>query len=220
MSELRSDGFGSLVFQRTQERSVLREKRFGKMTDEEKEKDVKRAVEWKVRWIYLVLVVDLLMIIFMLFCVVWSQVFEVQASLLAEDVTEHHMALAKKWIQPVHYSEMVEERYTHGKCGFPTCKKSLVEKRPSSYRDIIDSHSLAIARATNNAGGEVVFPSNYCSEDCFRKSSQFYGEMDRSAPVTRSGVSTLLASQSKIHSGGGKFYIFIKIKYAYGCVFL
>ena len=140
-----------------------------------------------------------------------TQVFETQAMLLSDDVTPAHMDIARKWIQPLHYSEMIEERVGAHKCGLPTCTHMLSSTAPSSFRDIIDAVSERVSEgvsggvsggvsegvtpvsAENTIGGAVNIPVNYCSTVCFEKSKKFYMSLDASAPLTRKHATQLLS---------------------------
>jgi hypothetical protein len=115
------------------------------------------------------------------------------------------MTIAKKWLQPVHYSDMVEERNSHHKCGLPLCQHMLIPTSPSSFRDVIDN----AAASPNKAGpkpsfspSEVKISNNYCSSACFQRSSEFYNSLDESAPITRSYVSTLSPVSSAAAESG------------------
>ena len=107
------------------------------------------------------------------------------------------MTVAKKWIQPSHYSDMIEERVSHQKCGLPTCSQRLAP--PSSFRDIIDS--VGTTKVDNTAGGQANVSSNYCSNSCHQSSTLFYQSLDASAPVTRSHANSLLTALQKEDSG-------------------
>ena len=140
-----------------------------------------------------------------------TQVFETQAMLLSDDVTPAHMDIARKWIQPLHYSEMIEERVGAHKCGLPTCTHMLSSTAPSSFRDIIDAVSERVSEgvsggvsggvsegvtpvsAENTIGGAVNISVNYCSTVCFEKSKKFYMSLDASAPLTRKHATQLLS---------------------------
>jgi len=129
------------------------------------------------------------------------KVFETQATLLSDDVTPRHMEVAKKWIQPVHYVEMIEERTSLNKCGLPTCQHKLTTSRPSSFRDIMDATEAAKVDVESIKGGAVNVRSNYCSQPCYRSSAQYYTNLDTTAPVTRKHATKLISSTQDLSAG-------------------
>lgn len=98
-----------------------------------------------------------------------AQIFEIQAALISDDALDGHMVLAKKWLLPTHFREIVEERSTNGLCGFPTCREPL---RPNSIRVRIEDE-------------------HFCSERCTDRAKAFVLSMDTSPPIARDAAKTL-----------------------------
>ncbi len=87
------------------------------------------------------------------------------------------------WLQPRHYEEIVDERVTDGRCGYPLCNKS-VKNSPG--------RSLRLA-STSNTNSTL---KNYCSHNCHIKGQKYHQTLDETAPLTRKCVSTLTLSES------------------------
>ena len=143
----------------------------------DKDKDLLRAVNWKVEIVLSICAVTL------------TQIFEVQAALISDDALDGHMVLAKKWLLPSHFRDIVEERSTNGLCGFPTCREPL---RPNSIRArrIEDEH--------------------FCSETCTDRAKAFVLAMDTSPPVARDAAKTLPLDTNN----GIQFPNFVNYKHA------
>jgi len=113
---------------------------------------IKRAVEWKI--------------------------FELQAALISADALAAHMDAGKKWFQPFHYYDVVDERVADGRCGFPLCDREL---------SLGDSQKLHDADDTRK----------YCSSACVEKSQIYAHSLDESSPLTRKCIDTLSISESE-----------------------
>eukprot|EP01041_Mallomonas_annulata_P000085 gene85-107_t len=104
-----------------------------------------------------------------------TKVFEIQSSLLPACLNQNDLDLAKKWIQPRHYEEIIEERCVSNLCGFPSCPNELKNQISQLYR--ISYREKRIYEVDNTA--------QYCSTHCQLKSLAYSRSLDESAPATR-----------------------------------
>ena len=99
-------------------------------------------------------------------------VFETQALLASARVRREDIdrAVSSGLLQPRHYLEVVEERVTAGRCGYPLCPQSLAREPPS--RLILDPVS-----------GEFVSrrETEFCSRECGRQSAALLRLIEGSA---------------------------------------
>ena len=106
------------------------------------------------------------------------QIFETQAALISEEAQAGHLDIAKKWFQPRHYCDVVDERSTGGKCGFPLCNNSIRTNIRLSYMEKKSYHDAEIAQ-------------KYCCTTCIERSQIFCNTLDVSSPLTRKYVTSL-----------------------------
>eukprot|EP00124_Ichthyophonus_hoferi_P000383 Ihof_evm22s13 gene=Ihof_evmTU22s13 len=91
-----------------------------------------------------------------------EKVFAVQSSLLAV-VDKYVLADAAKYLRPVDYAEVVEERAVDKRCGYPLCSNTLDDQRKGKYKV-----SLQDRRVYDQ---EIV--GKYCCNSC-HVASDFY----------------------------------------------
>lgn len=105
---------------------------------------------------------------------------------MSEDVESEHLELAKKWLQPRHYYEIVEERSGSGKCGFPLCTNTLPSEGSNLRLSYLD-------KKLSDDG----MSNKYCSSSCVERSQIYAGKLDESSPLTRAWVATLTPAEGR-----------------------
>lgn len=112
---------------------------------------------------------------------IFEQIFETQAALISEDAESGHLDLAKKWLLPQQYYDVVEERSSDGRCGFPLCRQKITSSRPGRLRLSYLEKKIY----------DDEMSSRYCSSSCIERSQIFSNQLDESSPFTRKCVATL-----------------------------
>ena len=113
--------------------------------------------------------------------------FETQAALLScRSVSEFDSltANARRWLQPRHFAEIVEERSTENVCGYPPCAKHLeyCASLPSS-----GSVTLRISYKEKRLY-EVDSSIKFCSKECLKLAAAFEASLDDTNPEGREGA--------------------------------
>lgn len=93
-----------------------------------------------------------------------------------------HLQIASKWLTPSIYADIVEERNSMRKCGYPLCSNSLepmTEK--SKYRIAYQEKKVY----------EIQNSLRYCSTECNQKSNIYSQSLDESHPSSRKIAATL-----------------------------
>lgn len=108
------------------------------------------------------------------------KIFEVQSVLISEDVAQADVEESLLWLQPRHFTDIVEERVNDGRCGFPLCKNDLHGSN-ACYR--IDYKEKKIY--------SVEISNNYCSVECIEKAQILEKKYDSSVPYSRSVTRSL-----------------------------
>jgi hypothetical protein len=121
---------------------------------------------------------------------IFLEIFETQAGLISMDASEIYMELGREWLQPRHYEEIIDERVADGKCGYPLCRQPL-QSSQKSIRGLL-SNSM-----------DLEGMKNYCSSNCYERGQRYLKSLDDSSPFTRRAVSMLDLSQ---HAEGMLFF--------------
>ena len=105
------------------------------------------------------------------------KIFELQSQLITSE--EPDASLVEEcllWLQPRHFSEVLEERVNDGRCGYPCCAKLLsVSNQNASYRiDYAEKKVFSIEMS-----------KNYCSLECIEKAQILEKRFDVSVPYSR-----------------------------------
>lgn len=102
--------------------------------------------------------------------------------MISLEATEKYMELGIQWLLPRHYEEVIDERVSDGKCGYPLCHQGL-QQTSKSIRKIYSSNSI---------NQEIL--QNYCSINCCEKGQRYLESLDESSPYTRKAVKSLASS--------------------------
>ncbi|CAM9898429.1 unnamed protein product, partial [Choristocarpus tenellus] len=87
-----------------------------------------------------------------------SQIFQLQSSLLEEDVTWERLRECVVWFLPSHLEDIIiEKSEAEGICGWPLCRTSLSAWERGKYRIVVNE--MKIMDREENAW-------RYCSETC------------------------------------------------------
>jgi hypothetical protein len=116
------------------------------------------------------------------------KIFELQASLIDEDADNKDLINGRKWLQPRHFLEVIEERTTDGRCGWPLCNNELLGDVPSSPEP---GQRLRIAYKDKKIY-EVGNSELYCCVDCVTKVAEYQASLNGLAPVARPGADRLV----------------------------
>lgn len=116
------------------------------------------------------------------------KIFEVQASLIDEDADSKDLINGRKWLQPRHFLEIIEERTTDGRCGWPLCNNELAHEVPTSPEP---GQRLRIAYKDKKIY-EVGNSELYCCVDCVTKVAEYQVSLSNIAPVARPGADRLV----------------------------
>jgi len=119
-------------------------------------------------------------------------VFETQAALLSCRSVNGFDALtanARRWLQPRHFAEIVEERSTEGVCGYPPCAKP-VENRGSSSSG---NNTLRISYKEKRLY-EVDGSVKFCCKECLKLAAAFEASLDDTNPESREGAHEIAAN--------------------------
>jgi hypothetical protein len=97
------------------------------------------------------------------------------------------MKLGMQWLQPRHFEEIIDERVSDGRCGYPLCLKSF--QQGSSYQSV--RHLYSKQKLDTDS-------QNYCSSTCCERGDRYLKSLDESSPLTRKVISSLdLSEQGK-----------------------
>ena len=108
------------------------------------------------------------------------KLFYIQSKLLdTNDSTSVDVVLseAKLWFQPRHYIEIIEERSNDSRCGYPSCRNSII--RPSDVSSI-----LKISYKEKRIY-EIGRSKLFCCWDCLQKSAIFEAGLGDTHPASR-----------------------------------
>ncbi|XP_034979899.2 putative RNA polymerase II subunit B1 CTD phosphatase RPAP2 isoform X1 [Zootoca vivipara] len=95
---------------------------------------------------------------------------QVVERLLEEDITEEFLVDCGKIITPLHYKDVVEERFIIKLCGYPICRKRLQNVPKQRYK---------ISTKTNKVY-DITERKCFCSNFCYRASKYFEAQISKS----------------------------------------
>ena len=91
----------------------------------------------------------------------------------------------KQWLQPRHFSEIVEERSMEGICGYPACSKK-INKNPSS-----SAPTLRISYKEKRLY-EVDGSIKFCGSECLKSAASYEASLEDTNPAGRAVAQALL----------------------------
>ena len=125
------------------------------------------------------------------------KIFGVQSELLRcknpEDF-DQVKEMGKQWLQPRHFSEIVEERSMEGICGYPACSKKINKNASTSIPTLRISYK---EKRLYEVDGSVKF----CCSACLKLAASYEASLEDTNPAGRDVAQALLENIESLEEG-------------------